>query len=164
MGRERSRTRQYLYFCAAGLIMAMLAACASVGSRLADQENAHLRQGRHLLAQGDFTGALRENLQVLARFPRTPPGDAALFNIGMIHVALCQPATGHRAGPDFLCPAPGGFSRESARRRGQDLGQHSRVPGKNRTKTHRVRRKEARIADETGRRPPAARTAAPRSR
>ena len=91
MGRERSRTRQYLYFCAAGLIMVMLAACAPVGSRLADQEYAHLRQGRRLLAQGDFAGALRENQQVLARFPRTPPGDAALFNIGMIHAHYANP-------------------------------------------------------------------------
>lgn len=91
MGRERSRARQYLYFCAAGLIMAMLAACASVGSRPTQQEDAYLRQGRHLLAQGDFAGALRENRKVLARFPQTPPGDAALFNIGMIHLHYANP-------------------------------------------------------------------------
>ena len=91
MGRERSRARQYLYVCAAGLIMAMLAACASVGSRPAQQEDRHLRQGRQLLAQGDFAGALRENQAVVARFPRTPPGDAALFNIGMIHLHYANP-------------------------------------------------------------------------
>ena len=91
MGRERSRAWQYLYICAAGLIMAMLAACASVGSRPAQQEDVHLRQGRLLLAQGDFAGALRENRKVLARFPRTPPGDAALFNIGMIHLHYANP-------------------------------------------------------------------------
>jgi TolA-binding protein len=71
--------------------MAMLAACASVGSWPAEQEDAHLHQGRHLLAQGDFAGALRENQKVLARFPRTPPGDTALFNIGMIHLHYTNP-------------------------------------------------------------------------
>jgi outer membrane protein assembly factor BamD (BamD/ComL family) len=91
MGRERSRARQYLYVCAAGLIMALLAACASVGSLPTRQEDVLLRQGRHLLAQGDFAGALRENQKILARFPRTPPGDAALFNIGMIHLHYANP-------------------------------------------------------------------------
>jgi TolA-binding protein len=51
----------------------------------------HLRQGRHFLAQGDFAGALRENQKILARFPRTPPGDAALFSIGMSHLHYANP-------------------------------------------------------------------------
>ena len=91
MGRERSGTRQYLYFCTAGLIMTMLAACAPLGIKLVAEENAHLRRGQDLLARGDFAGALRENQQVLARFPKTPPGDTALFNMGLIYVHYANP-------------------------------------------------------------------------
>ncbi len=91
MGRKRSGTRQYLYFCIAGLIITLLAACAPVRIKQAGQENVHLRRGQHLLVQGDFEGALRENQDVLTRFPQTPPGDTALFNLGMIHVHYANP-------------------------------------------------------------------------
>ena len=90
MGRERSGARQYLYFCAAGLIITMLAACAPHDIKLAEREDP-LRRGQDLLAQGDFAGALRENQQVLARFPQTPPGDAALFNMGLIYIHYANP-------------------------------------------------------------------------
>lgn len=91
MGRKRSGTRQYLYLCAAGLIMALLAACAPTTTRPAAQENDLLRRGQELLAQGDFAGALRANQEVLARFPQAPPGDAALFNLGLISVHYANP-------------------------------------------------------------------------
>lgn len=91
MGRERSGTRQHLYLCAAGLIITMFTACAPLGIKLAEQENAQLLRGERLLAQGDFEGALRENQEVLARFPQTPPGDEALFNMGLIHAHYANP-------------------------------------------------------------------------
>jgi tetratricopeptide (TPR) repeat protein len=83
----------------------MLPACAPLGIKLVEQENvllkqekalleqekAHLLRGESLLAQGDFEGALRENQEVLARFPQKPPGDAALFNMGLIHVHYANP-------------------------------------------------------------------------
>ncbi|MHB8790566.1 MAG: outer membrane protein assembly factor BamD [Desulfobulbaceae bacterium] len=91
MGRKRSGSWQHLYFCAAGLILVMLAACAQIDTRLAAPEIDHLRRGQHLLDQGDFAGALRENQEVFARFPHSPPGDAALFNMGLIHVHYANP-------------------------------------------------------------------------
>ena len=91
MGRERRRTRQYLYLCAAGLIITMLTACAPLGVTPVEQNDHHLRRGQQLLDQGDFAGALRENQEVLARFPRTPPGDEALFNMGLIYVDHANP-------------------------------------------------------------------------
>ncbi len=84
MGRERRGKRQYLYFCIAGLIMTVLAACAPPGYRLVKEDDAHLSHARHLLAKGDFEGALRENRKVAAMFPQSPPGDEALFNMGLI--------------------------------------------------------------------------------
>lgn len=84
MGRKRARTRQYLYLCAAGLILTLLAACAPTGIQQKMPESDPLRRGQDLLGQGDFPGAVRANQEVLARFPRTPPGDVALFNLGLI--------------------------------------------------------------------------------
>jgi outer membrane protein assembly factor BamD (BamD/ComL family) len=105
MGRERNGTRQYLYFCAAGLIMVMLNACPSARTVPAAGESrahlqhveqeggsqAHLQHVQHLIDQGDFEGALRENQQVFDLFPQSPPGDAALFNMGLIHVHYANP-------------------------------------------------------------------------
>jgi TolA-binding protein len=91
MGRERSGSWQYLYFCTAGLIITLLTSCAPLGIKLVKEENADLRRGQDLLVRGDFAGALRENQRVLARFPQTPPGDTALFNIGLIYVHYANP-------------------------------------------------------------------------
>jgi outer membrane protein assembly factor BamD (BamD/ComL family) len=94
MGREQNGTRQFLYFCVAGLIITLLAACAPVRIKVAaepEQENDHRQRGQQLLVQGDFEGALRENQEVLTRFPQKPPGDEALFNMGMIYVHYANP-------------------------------------------------------------------------
>ena len=91
MGREQIGTRQFLYFCVTGLIITLLAACAPVEIKVAEQENAHLQRGQQLLVQGDFEGAVRENQEVLTLFPQNPPGDEALFNIGMIYVHYANP-------------------------------------------------------------------------
>ncbi len=91
MGRERRGTRQYLYFCIAGLIMTVLASCAPVGYRLVKDDDARLLRAQQLLAQGDFAGALRENRKVLALFPQSYPGDEALFNMGLINIHYANP-------------------------------------------------------------------------
>jgi len=44
-----------------------------------------LHRGRGLLAQGDYEGALMENQRVLSLSGQDPPGDEALFNIGLIY-------------------------------------------------------------------------------
>jgi TolA-binding protein len=57
----------------------------------AEPGNARLRHGQHLLAQGDFQGALQANREVLDQFPRSTPGDVALFNMGLIHIHHTNP-------------------------------------------------------------------------
>ena len=91
MGRKRSGPWQHLYFCAAALIIFIVAACAPLGNTPTDRENAGLRHGRQLLVDRDFQGALRESRKVLDRYPHIPPGDAALYEIGMIHVHPANP-------------------------------------------------------------------------
>ena len=34
---------------------------------------------------------MQENQEILARFPQKPPGDAALFNMGLLHVHYANP-------------------------------------------------------------------------
>jgi hypothetical protein len=46
---------------------------------------------QHLLHQGDFGSALRETQKALFVSPKSPPGDAALFNLGLIHAHYAYP-------------------------------------------------------------------------
>jgi tetratricopeptide (TPR) repeat protein len=92
VGRERSGTRQYLYLCAVGLIMVGLGACAPFTMRPADQESrAYLQRSQKLMRQGDFEGALQENQRMLSLSPKSPPGDTALFSMGLIHAHHANP-------------------------------------------------------------------------
>lgn len=91
MGRKRSRTGQYLYCCAAGLITVILVACAPPGNRPADLVAADPERGRQFHGQIDFDEALRQNQEMLARFPHRSPGDTALFNIARIYIHHANP-------------------------------------------------------------------------
>ena len=44
-----------------------------------------LLNSQRLLTEGNFEGALRENQRVLSLSGQNPPGDEALFNMGLIH-------------------------------------------------------------------------------
>jgi tetratricopeptide (TPR) repeat protein len=44
----------------------------------------HLLRGQELFSRGDYAGALRENQAVLDSFDKEPPGDKALFSMGLI--------------------------------------------------------------------------------
>jgi outer membrane protein assembly factor BamD (BamD/ComL family) len=101
VGRERSRPGQYLYLCIAGLII--LTACAPLGMMGARQDSyAHLKPVRQLLRQGDFEGALRENQKILSLFPGGRPGDAALFNMGLIHAHYANPKKDYKKALSFF--------------------------------------------------------------
>jgi TolA-binding protein len=45
----------------------------------------YLLRSQELLAKGDYKGALEENQKILSEYPNSPPGDEALFNIGLIY-------------------------------------------------------------------------------
>lgn len=50
-----------------------------------DQSKEHLVQGKRLLALGQYEASIRENLKVLSVAPKGPPGDEAIFTIGLIY-------------------------------------------------------------------------------
>ncbi len=45
----------------------------------------HLLRGQDLFIQGDYEGSLKEYKKVLSLSPNHPPGDVALFNVGLIY-------------------------------------------------------------------------------
>jgi tetratricopeptide (TPR) repeat protein len=64
------------------------------------ESRGYLLRGQSLLAQGDFDGALAENQKGLASANRQPPGDEALFNIGLIYTHPRNPKKDHAKSVD----------------------------------------------------------------
>ncbi len=92
MGRERSRTRLYVYHGLACIIM--LAGCAQLRTAFPEQERpAHLQRVQERINNGDFDAAMRSYQNDLAR----PTGDGerqadeALFNLGLLYVHYANP-------------------------------------------------------------------------
>jgi TolA-binding protein len=103
VGRERSWARKHLHLCTACLIIVLLGACAPVNTMLAEQKNrAHLQRMHHLMIQGDFEEALHKNQEVLALSPKDPPGDAALFGMGLLHVHGANPEKDYEKARSFF--------------------------------------------------------------
>ena len=50
-----------------------------------DDSKELLLQGQKLLAMGQFDASIKENLKVLSIAPNGPPGDEAMFTIGLIY-------------------------------------------------------------------------------
>lgn len=69
------------------------AACIPAGTpRVAHMEECnHLKRVTGLVNKADFDGAMKESLELLARTPKAPPGDAALMNMGLISVHYANP-------------------------------------------------------------------------
>ncbi len=86
MGRERNRTGKYVYLSIAGMIFISLMSCALLKEIKAKREASEsLVTAQKLLDQGDCAGSLKENQKVLSLYDTVPPGDEALFNMGLIY-------------------------------------------------------------------------------
>lgn len=93
MGTKQSGRRQHLYISIACL-MVIVAACSPAIFHPAspDAENCnHLDLVKGIISHGDFDGAIKASQSVLARSPKMPPGDEALFAIGLIHTHYANP-------------------------------------------------------------------------
>lgn len=92
MGRKHAWSRQHLYIYVTSLILLLLTGCALLEERqLRRTADEYLMQSRRLFHEGDFEGALLENRKVLSLFVKGPPGDEALFNIGLIYAHYNNP-------------------------------------------------------------------------
>ncbi|RJR15598.1 MAG: hypothetical protein C4581_11870 [Nitrospiraceae bacterium] len=50
-----------------------------------------LLQSRILMSEGNFHGAVKENEKVMTMFKKVPPGDQAIYNIGLIYAHYMNP-------------------------------------------------------------------------
>ena len=94
MGRERSRTRLYVYHGLACIIMLAGSACAQLRTVLPEQERpAHLQQVRERIDNGDCDAAVRLYQNDLARpaGDRERQADEALFNLGLLYAHYANP-------------------------------------------------------------------------
>lgn len=68
----------------------------------AERLKALLDTAKNLMAQGDFEGSLRENQKVIEISGKKPPGDAALFNMGLIYSHYGNPNKDYKRSLDFF--------------------------------------------------------------
>ncbi len=86
MGRKRTGAREYLYLSITGMIFISFGGCATIKEMEAKREaREYLITAQKLLDQGDYEGSLKENQKVLSLCDSIPPGDEALFNMGLIY-------------------------------------------------------------------------------
>ena len=84
MGRKRIRSGQYVCLCLA--LLGLIPGCSLLQDREQRREmRESMAQGQTLLARGDFDGSLSEYQKILSLAQELSPGDAATFNIGLIH-------------------------------------------------------------------------------
>jgi TolA-binding protein len=66
------------------------------------KSRAHLQGVQILMRQGDFEGAQRANQKVLSLSPKSPPGDAALFSMGLVHIHYANPKKDYKRALGFF--------------------------------------------------------------
>ncbi len=68
------------------MIFVSLSGCATLKGMNAKRETREsLTLAQKLLDQGNYEGSLKENQKVLSLYDNVPPGDEALFNMGLIY-------------------------------------------------------------------------------
>ncbi len=103
MGRKRTRTRKHLYLSLAGIIFLSFAGCATwKGIEAKMEANESLVKAQELLAQGDYEGSLKENQKILSLNANAPPGDEALFNMGLIYAHYGYPERDYKRSLDLF--------------------------------------------------------------
>ncbi len=92
MGTKRSRQRQHVHISIACLILFVAAACVPWKQILpTSAQCAPLEGVKDLIGRGDFDGAMKESQEILTSSPKTPPGDEALMNMGLICAHYANP-------------------------------------------------------------------------
>jgi tetratricopeptide (TPR) repeat protein len=87
MGKERGRKGKRLFLHSACLLIVLLlsAGCATTSNLQKRWEgHKHLDLAEKLISKGDYEGALKEYEEVTRLLPVASPGDAALFQMGII--------------------------------------------------------------------------------
>jgi len=112
VGTKRSRKRQLLYISVTCVMFFISSACVPYkqvpGAR---EECAHLESVSDFIVRGDFEGAMRESQDILARSPKTPPGDEALMNMGLISAHYANPKRDYKKALSYFIRIEKEFSQ-----------------------------------------------------
>jgi len=85
------------------MIFVSLAGCAILKEMKAKREtHEYLTMAQKLLDQGDYEGSLKENQKVLSLYGNGPPGDEALFNMGLIYAHYEYPKRDYKKSLDLF--------------------------------------------------------------
>ena len=85
------------------MIFVSLAGCAILKEMKAKREtHEYLTMAQKLLDQGDYEGSLKENQKVLSLYGNVPPGDEALFNMGLIYAHYEYPKRDYKKSLDLF--------------------------------------------------------------
>lgn len=102
MGREPSGKGKHVYFCLAGLIFFLLGCGIVKEFRGQGETRRLLSRGAEMLARGDYQGSIRENQRVLEQVGGEPPGDEALFGLGLVYAHAENPGKDYGKAADFF--------------------------------------------------------------
>jgi tetratricopeptide (TPR) repeat protein len=92
MGRKQIGRRKYIFYFIACLISLSFIRCAAIDElRTREKAKGDLRQGHKLFALGNYEAALEQYQKVLELSSRKPPGDEAVFYIGLIYASSRYP-------------------------------------------------------------------------
>ena len=118
MGRKRSGKRQHLYLAAACLILAIAAGCAPARVQAPEcpkcperPKSDSLMRVESLLSKGNFEGAMKKSQDILARSPKTPPGDEALMDMGLISAHYANPKKDYKKAMNYFMRVEREFPR-----------------------------------------------------
>ncbi len=87
MGGKHARKRKYifLYYSCFLIVLLLVAGCATTSQWIdRGQANVYLRDAEKHMFEGDYPAAIKNDQQVLVIFPKSYPGDKALFHLGLI--------------------------------------------------------------------------------
>ena len=105
MGGKRTGAGKFIYFCTVSLSIFNLTILSLSGCAIfekgkialtGDEAHRYILHSQKLLAQGDYEGALKDNQKVLSLSGNKPPGDEALFNMGLIYAHSGNPRKDYR--------------------------------------------------------------------
>jgi tetratricopeptide (TPR) repeat protein len=126
MGRKRTGTGKFIYFCIVNLICSVFFGCAVLHERqkvavnkvpvnkvAVDNEESQknealkilsdrLLRARELLEKQDYDGSLKEYQEILSLAGQNPPGDEALSNMGLIYAHPGNPKKDYGKSVSFL--------------------------------------------------------------
>ncbi len=85
------------------MTLSALAGCAILKEMKAKKESReYLTRAQSCLDQGDYDGSLKESQKVLSSYGDVPPGDEALFIMGLIYAHCGYPKKDYRKSIDLF--------------------------------------------------------------